>query len=318
MWGNSRTGFDGCHEILPTLGPLARSVEDLEIFMEAILELDPYKFDPLTVAYSKPFVKHDLSGKKLRIGYYTQNDVLTTSPACVRAVEMTVDALRAYGYELVPFEIKNSFEACKLFYTWVGADGMKTYLKSKEDDLLEKGPSRLIAGFRLPSFVKLIVVGLLKMFGQHRAAELVGSAKEVSVQKLYECQHELLLFRKSFMDYWNASGVDFVIAPGFSFPALPHDSFSDTSIAGWTTAVYNIVNFSAGSIPVTTVMKDLDVLPKDYLKNDLMEKVAYQYYDAEKMHGLPVGIQVIGGYREDEKTLAAMKVVDAALKNHKK
>jgi hypothetical protein len=44
---------------------MARSIEDLEIFMEAVLELDPYKWDPLTVAFSSPFEKHDLWGKKL-------------------------------------------------------------------------------------------------------------------------------------------------------------------------------------------------------------------------------------------------------------
>jgi amidase len=290
--GNFHNGHNGCHEILPTLGPMARSIEDLEIFMEAVLELDP-----LTVAFSPPFEKHDLWGKKLRIIYYTQNDVLTTSPACVRAVNMAVDVLRAQGYEVVPFEISNSFEACKSLFKWAGADGMKSYLISKEGDILEKGLSRLMAGLGLPSFTNFMIIGLLKLFSQHRAAELVGTAKEVSVQKLYECQHELLLFRKSFMDYWNASGVDFVIAPGFSFPALPHDSFSETSIAGWSTTMYNVVNFSVGTIPVTTVMKEVDILPKDYLKNDLVEDIAYQYYDPEKMHGLPVGIQVIGGYR---------------------
>jgi hypothetical protein len=36
-------------------------------------------------------------------------------------------------------------------------------------------------------------------------------------------------------------------------------------------------------------------------------------YDAEKMKGLPVGIQIVGKRWEDEKVLAMMKVVDDAL-----
>ncbi|KAI3652955.1 hypothetical protein MP228_002380 [Amoeboaphelidium protococcarum] len=52
-------------------------------------------------------------------------------------------------------------------------------------------------------------------------------------------------------------------------------------------------------------------------KMDLLEKFAYKHYDADKMHGLPVGVQIIGGYRQDEKTLAAMKVVEKALVKHR-
>jgi Asp-tRNA(Asn)/Glu-tRNA(Gln) amidotransferase A subunit family amidase len=40
---------------------------------------------------------------------------------------------------------------------------------------------------------------------------------------------------------------------------------------------------------------------------------AYKHYDAEAMHGLPVGVQVVGGRLEEEKVLAAMKVVEDAL-----
>lgn len=70
--GNTHTGIDGAHEILPTMGPMARSVEDLELFMEALNGKDGlYARDPLTVFYNKPYTKVDFGDKKLRIGYYT-------------------------------------------------------------------------------------------------------------------------------------------------------------------------------------------------------------------------------------------------------
>lgn len=40
---------------------------------------------------------------------------------------------------------------------------------------------------------------------------------------------------------------------------------------------------------------------------------AYKLYDAQAMHGLPVGIQVIGRRLEEEKVLAIMKRVEEAL-----
>ena len=36
---------------------------------------------------------------------------------------------------------------------------------------------------------------------------------------------------------------------------------------------------------------------------------AYQHYDAEKMHGLPVGVQVVGRRLQEEKVLAVMERV---------
>ena len=66
---------------------------------------------------------------------------------------------------------------------------------------------------------------------------------------------------------------------------------------------------------------ELDALPPDFLKDSkgswLLEKRVYAgsdpAYDAKKMHGLPVGIQVVGKPWEDEKVLGVMKVVESAV-----
>lgn len=38
--------------------------------------------------------------KKLRVGFYTHDDVFKTSPACVRAVQMVCDALKKAGHRV--------------------------------------------------------------------------------------------------------------------------------------------------------------------------------------------------------------------------
>jgi Asp-tRNA(Asn)/Glu-tRNA(Gln) amidotransferase A subunit family amidase len=45
-----------------------------------------------------------------------------------------------------------------------------------------------------------------------------------------------------------------------------------------------------------------------------IEKGAYSVYDARKMHGLPVGVQIAGRRMEEEKVLEGMKVIEAALR----
>lgn len=44
-----------------------------------------------------------------------------------------------------------------------------------------------------------------------------------------------------------------------------------------------------------------------------MAQGAYKLYDAEAMHGLPVGVQIVGRRLEEEKVLAIMKRVEDAL-----
>jgi Asp-tRNA(Asn)/Glu-tRNA(Gln) amidotransferase A subunit family amidase len=39
----------------------------------------------------------------LRIGYYTEDGAIKTSPACIRGVTETVEALKKAGHILVPF-----------------------------------------------------------------------------------------------------------------------------------------------------------------------------------------------------------------------
>jgi amidase len=55
------------------------------------------------------------------------------------------------------------------------------------------------------------------------------------------------------------------------------------------------------------------MLPKDFKPRNHVEKGAYKNYRAEKMGGLPVGVQVIGRRLEEEWTLKGMELVEDAL-----
>ncbi|KAJ8455019.1 hypothetical protein ONZ51_g12686 [Trametes cubensis] len=61
------------------------------------------------------------------------------------------------------------------------------------------------------------------------------------------------------------------------------------------TFLFNILDYSAGVLPVTHVDKELDALDtKAFKPRNAIERDMYQMYDSKKMHGLPVGVQVVG------------------------
>ncbi len=68
-------------------------------------------------------------------------------------------------------------------------------------------------------------------------------------------------------------------------------------------------------MPITHVDKALDALPSDFSLKGLngVAEGAYKHYDAEKMHGLPVAVQVVGQRLEEEKVLAVMERIESAL-----
>lgn len=78
------------------------------------------------------------------------------------------------------------------------------------------------------------------------------------------------------------------------------------------------LDYSAGVLPVTHVDPSKDALPSSFNFNKLngVARGAYKHYDAVKMAGLPVGVQVVGRRLEEEKVLAVMERVEDALDRH--
>lgn len=75
------------------------------------------------------------------------------------------------------------------------------------------------------------------------------------------------------------------------------------------------LDYSAGVLPVTKVDPAKDQLPADYRLNKLhrIAHGAMVHYDANKMAGLPVGVQVVGRRLEEEKVLGAMERIEELL-----
>lgn len=71
-------------------------------------------------------------------------------------------------------------------------------------------------------------------------------------------------------------------------------------------------------MPVTHVDPALDTLPSTFAFKKLngIAQGAYKHYDAVKMAGLPVGVQVVGRRLQEEKVLAVMERCEDALDKH--
>ncbi|EPQ53512.1 hypothetical protein GLOTRDRAFT_111687 [Gloeophyllum trabeum ATCC 11539] len=73
--------------------------------------------------------------------------------------------------------------------------------------------------------------------------------------------------------------------------------------------LFDLLDYAAGVMPVTHVDCELDALDKSFVAMNAIER-AYKNYDADKMHGLPIGVQVVGRRFEEEKVMEGMKIID--------
>lgn len=104
-------------------------------------------------------------------------------------------------------------------------------------------------------------------------------------------------------------------------PALEHGRTTELSPLAIGTVLFNVVDSTAGVLPVTRVDPERDATPDNYLAGStgswILEKKVYggtdPAYDAKKMAGLPVGVQIVGRTFEEERVLALMKIVEGAM-----
>jgi amidase len=89
------------------------------------------------------------------------------------------------------------------------------------------------------------------------------------------------------------------------------------SIQWWPgyTEVWNFLDYSALALPVSCVSQDTDRIYPSYQPRNAVDEWNWGLYDPERMHGHPVGVQIVGRRLEEEKVLAAARVFEDLLQS---
>lgn len=113
-------GTDG---IRSTVGPMATSLRDCSLMLKTILQAEPWRYDSSSVLI--PWTSLT-SARKLRIGVAEDDGVFTPSPPVRRALQQTVDLLRAHhDVEVVPIslpDVGSHYQDIISYFTLLGSD----------------------------------------------------------------------------------------------------------------------------------------------------------------------------------------------------
>ncbi|KAK4056794.1 hypothetical protein OIO90_002043 [Microbotryomycetes sp. JL221] len=321
---NPNGGFEA---IISTMGPMGRTVSDLElatrVFADQSSRLSRTELTVLPIPYRQIELP-----KKLKFGYYLTDGFVRSSPACERAVLETVEALRKQGHECIEFTPPDAVLGLEIFVAVTSADGYKTLLSGAGRDPIEASMWLTTTGPSLPGPFRAMsswaADNLLKdpIFAKVLRAAKVKTAGEL--QQWNAIKHK---FVSDFRKYvWGELGLDAIICAPQAVPALRPNETWDLSALAFGTFLYNVVDSTAGVVPVTFVDPSKDAVTDEWrskqtiVGSTVVEKKVYGVkgtaggaYNADEMKGLPVGVQIVGGPWEEEKVIELMKVVDNAL-----
>ncbi|KAG2145328.1 amidase signature domain-containing protein [Suillus bovinus] len=313
---STRPGFEA---VRSAHGPLARSVQDCELFCKTIFGQKDSSHQNIPMPYQPVELP-----STLRFGYYLSDGMIESSPVCKRAVLETVSALRKQGHECIEFTSPLNATAMEVFVGLASSDGYKKMLSHLDSDPMEDSLFLVTLGPRLPSFVRKLACWIVKTFlGDSLFSRFFSSAREKSVLEFTDLTDQRNQATAAWYEQvWDKYSFDGIIAPVQSLPVIPHGGSAYLSPLAATTIVYNIIDSPVGVIPVTRVNPDTDELSTDFVagasgRSKVLETRMYlgnnPVYDPKAMEGIPVGVQLVGKKWEDEKVLAMMHVVDEAL-----
>jgi len=114
----------------------------------------------------------------------------------------------------------------------------------------------------------------------------------------------------------NDQQLDVIICPSFTTPAVPHKYPSLLGACGFATAIWNMVDFPAGVVPVDkwNDQDEIDLLDEKTWPVGSNFVLKLMRDASSKSKGLPLGVQVVSRPYQEEVCLAVMKVVEDAWK----
>ncbi|KAK3556644.1 hypothetical protein QTP70_011294 [Hemibagrus guttatus] len=307
----SMNGLDSCVKggktALSSVGPMARDVESLALCMRALLCTDMFTLDPTVPPI--PFNQQVYESlEPLRIGYYENDGYHQPSPSMSRALRETKELLEKAGHTLIEFNPPRIFEA---FHEFVlkgnNADGGSTLLQHYKEGPVDPCMKYPVSLCSFPLFVKKLISLLLRPIYPRMAAAISAICGVGSVKDLWKQHKEAEDYIHETLDEWEKLELDVLLCPMLG-PAC----------ALSYTALYNVLNFPVGVVPVTEVTEEDEDQLKNYRGNfgDIWDKTFIKAIRGGV--GLPVAVQCVARPWQEEMCLRLMREVEALCAKNKR
>lgn len=287
LMGTMSAFVDQVEEVVyPVLGPLARSADDIDLFMKALLDKEPWNIDPLVL----PIPWRDAPEPKatsLKIAICYDDGIVKPTPPILRALDIAEKKLKAAGVEVVEWkntDVEKIVKACYAGYNYDGNVAQKKAIALSGEPLLALSESYLTFG----------------------CGDAGLSGKEVQ-----DICYTRDLNRVKYTQMMNDEGISFILSPTYVSVAAKPET---TKYWGYSN-LWNILDFPNVIFPTgMKVDPELDEVDTSFVPRNDIEKYEYSLYTGPgAFAGAPIALQLTGRRYCDESVVKAAKVLESII-----
>lgn len=299
MLGHARIHPGGLSAITSQAGPISRSVADLRLAMSVLTGPGCEAGDPDI----PPVPWHDsVELSRLRVGYFTDNGILTPAPAIQRAVRDAARGLQQMGLDVIEWRPPDPTEAWEIQLRLMCADGLAHYRHALRDS--KGGKVRLAA---MPESVRSLASVVALVAGQKKLAATLRYKHRSSLAEyaalLGRRREYALRFRRTL----DASRVDVILGPPDALPALKHGSSPTVSACSISyPGLYSLLGMPCGVVAATRVRAGEET--ERFGGREFFERASRRIESGSA--GLPVGVQVAARHWREDVVLAIMSALE--------
>ena len=275
--------------LIPSVvGPMANSLQALEICTKLLLSSQPWLVDPSVVEL--PWKNCDLPSN-LVFGVMLNDGIVHPQPPIEQALTQVIDALERDGHEVLSFSPPSHFQALTL---WL--EIMTQCAGEQIHELIEKAGEPLIEE-------------VAAIFGSKK-----GERSAISVAEAHEQAMELKAYRMEYERAWNETAQQSRCGRAMDGILLPNTGVVCWRRGGVTYQGYtppaNVLHFPSISMPLAKA----EPVPQTHRQNFLssIDEDVYHAYDPDMSRGMPVGIQLMGRRFQEEKLLVMAQAVESS------
>ncbi|KAL2818140.1 amidase signature domain-containing protein [Aspergillus granulosus] len=273
----------------PVAGPMARSLSTIEYFMQSLLDSNPWNLDPgcIPIPWRKELAAPPPQSRKLKLGIVYDDGVVRPQPPVMRAMRETAKKLKDAGHEVIEWDTSLHVEGTNLWTKSVLADG----------------------GHHCRQLCAIIDEPLIQ-------GMVVGTpADELSSEEREKIEEAKWAYQERYLLQWVSSGIDALLLPVTPWVGYKPKTWVVSKQWLGYTALYNLLNYAAVTVPVVTADPALDDPQKDeewkqYVPRNESDKFNYEQYDIDLVKKMPVTVQIVGGRFGEERAVSVAKVID--------
>ncbi|KAJ9611175.1 hypothetical protein H2200_004358 [Cladophialophora chaetospira] len=274
--------------ILCSIGPMCRTLRDMDLMTKGLLAAKPHLEDPRLIPTKWTGLETPTT-KPLKIGIIHNDGFIEPQPPVKRAVSWAKERLSDPKYkdlvEIKDFTPYNASEAWSLIRRQYWPEGGKLMV----DHIEETGEP---------------ILPLSAWIWKDAEAGGMRTAADVSTMRGERDQ-----YRIKFAEHWNSQDVDFLIGPCFVGPASAHDT-----AFFWTyTSLYNYVDYPGVVVPTPIKAEKGEKYAENYQAlSDACSSVK-QLWEEGDFEKAPINLQIVGRKYHDNELFGALAVLKEIL-----